>query len=179
MDDSDLSGLDLDAAREYIFAYAVDIKRYDKEIASARSELELWSSRAKLAEGKGLSDLAAQARAKADEVTSRIQAMEAEQAELRAKVGRMRQQLPLIRARERSIDPDRLLAELQLMTGELLCDRPGSGQSQTSATAERELANLEAATAAESALEALKKKMDGGGRKADGEPPAGGDSAGG
>jgi hypothetical protein len=48
--------------------------------------------------------------------------LEAERTDILAKVSRMREQLPMIKARERSVDPDRLLAELQMMTGELLAE---------------------------------------------------------
>lgn len=171
MDDSELSGLDLDAARELIFAYAVDIKRYDKELASARGELDRWSSRAKLADEKGLPELAAQARAKADETASKMGSLELEQGELKARLERLRQQLPLIRAGERSVDPDRLLAELQMMTGELLGGEAGS--DRPSAATERELAKLEADAAADTALDALKRKMGGQ------TPPDGGATSGG
>ncbi|MGO8692186.1 MAG: chromosome partitioning protein [Rectinemataceae bacterium] len=158
MDESDFSGFDFAAARKYIAAYSVDIKRYDKAIAAAASESELWSSRAKLAEGKGLGDLAAAAQAKADDAAARLAALQGEREELKLKVARLRQQLPSIRARERSIDPDRLLAELQIMTGELIGDSTDRGSEAQGA--EREIARLAAEAAADAALAALKKKMD-------------------
>ena len=52
MDDANLSGLDLAAAKEYIFAYAVDVKRLDKEIADSNADLERWKARLALAEGR-------------------------------------------------------------------------------------------------------------------------------
>ncbi|HTX73453.1 MAG TPA: hypothetical protein VMC79_11555 [Rectinemataceae bacterium] len=154
MDDSDLSGLDLAGAKELIFAYAVDIKRYDRELALTKAELELWVGRARLAEERSLADLATAARAKVEAANVKLQTLQSEQDELKAKVGRMRSQLPLIRAKERSIDPDRLLAELQLMTGELLGPDAGAGSS-----VERDIAALEKESAASSALDNLKKKM--------------------
>jgi phage shock protein A len=120
MDDTDLRGLDLASAKEYIFAFAVDLKRLDREVEAARVELETWKGRVGLAESKGLAELAIAARAKAEDASGRLASLEAERSEARGKISRMREQLPMIRARERSIDPDRLLAELQLMTGELL-----------------------------------------------------------
>ena len=56
MDDTNLSGLDLEAAMEYIFAYAVDAKRLDKEIADAQGELERWKGRVGLAEARLAAD---------------------------------------------------------------------------------------------------------------------------
>jgi phage shock protein A len=176
MDDTDLSGLDLDSAKEYIFAYAVDVKRLEKEIAEARQELERWKGRQALAEGKlaaagpepappaadPMAALAEAARSKAAGVADKLAALEAERADLRAKINRMREQLPIISSRERSIDPDRLLAELQMMTGELLgggADGAGpdsDGRSQ--AATEADFAKLEADAKADSELEALRRR---------------------
>jgi phage shock protein A len=173
MDDTDLSGLDLDSAKEYIFAYAVDVKRLEKEIAEARQELERWKGRQALAEGKlaaarpesappaadPMAALAEAARSKVAGAADKLVALEAERADLRAKINRMREQLPIISSRERSIDPDRLLAELQMMTGELLSgtDGPDSdGRSQ--AATEADFAKLEADAKADSELEALRRR---------------------
>jgi phage shock protein A len=175
MEDTDLSGLDLDSAKEYIFAYAVDVKRLEKEIADSRQELERWKGRLALAEGKlalaqaessppaadPMAALADAARAKAVEIQSAIGALEAERAELRAKIARMREQLPMIQARERSIDPDRLLAELQMMTGEILGQGDEAGaeaEGRSAAATEADFAKLESDAKADAALEALKRR---------------------
>jgi hypothetical protein len=166
MEDTDLRGLDLGAAKEYIFAFAVDAKRLDKEIADAGAELERWKGRVGLAEAKlaaqgadaSMATLAEAARAKAAEWAGKISSLEAERAELRAKIARMREQLPMIQARERSIDPDRLLAELQLMTGELLGEDAGG---RSPAATEADFAKLEAGAKAEADLEALKRRAAG------------------
>jgi hypothetical protein len=175
MDDTDLSGLDLDSAKEYIFAYAVDVKRLDKEIADSSAEIERWKSRVALAEGKlataapgtdaaPMAALAEAARAKVPEEEGKLAALEAERVDLRAKIARMREQLPMIRSRERSIDPDRLLAELQLMTGELLgrtdeiSPTPGG---RSAAATEADFAKLESGAKADSELDALKRKAAG------------------
>jgi phage shock protein A len=174
MDDTNLSGLDLNAAKEYIFAFAVDVKRLDKEIAEALAELERWKGRyalceGKLAEGKlagagsagdpAMASLAEAARSKVEESAGRLAALEAERADLRSKVEAMRAQLPMIKARERSIDPDRLLAELQLMTGELLGGEPASeGSGRSPAAVEADFAKLESQAKADSELESLKRR---------------------
>jgi hypothetical protein len=158
MDDTDLTGLDLSGAKEYIFAFAVEAKRMEKEIAAAAADLELWKGRIDLAEGKGMAELAAAARAKADEIVSKIAALEAERADIKAKVARMRENLRGIAARERSIDPDRLLAELQLMTGELLGEADASTPEGARAATDRAFETLESETKADLDLGALKKK---------------------
>jgi hypothetical protein len=171
MDDTDLTGLDLDSAKEYIFAYAVDVKRLDKDIADSSAELERWKGRLALCEGKlaaaapasdpSMAALAEAARSKIAEATGKVAALEAERADLRAKIARMREQLPMIKARERSIDPDRLLAELQMMTGELLGQTGEGGPDQdgrSQAATEADFAKLEANAKADADLEALKKR---------------------
>jgi chromosome segregation ATPase len=175
MDDTDLGGLDLAAAREYIFAYSVDIKRLEKESAELETELGRWRGRVSLAEGKlaaagastgdasAMAGLAEAARAKVAELEGKLGTVQAERAELRAKVARMREQLPMIQARERSIDPDRLLAELQLMTGELLGESGGAdGEGRGAAATEADFRKLESDQHAESELEALKRRLGGG-----------------
>ena len=161
MDDTDLRGLDLASAREYVFAYAVDVKRLDKAIGEGQAELERWMGRAALAEAKlaaagtagdqSMAALAQAAKARVEEEAGKVAGLEAERDELRAKVARMREQLPMIQARERSVDPDRLLAELQMMTGELL------GESGGAAT-EAAFAKLEAESKADADLDALKRR---------------------
>lgn len=166
-DDTDLSGLDLDQAKEYIFAYALDSKRLEKEIAELQAELDKWKARASLAEGKlasgdqSMASLAQAASAKAAEIESTIASLEAERADLCAKVEIMRKKLPLIRASERSIDPDRLLAELQMMTGEILGPDDGTGAGRSAAATEADIAKLEADAKAQAELEALKKRANG------------------
>ena len=160
MDDTNLSGLDLSSAKEYIFAYAVDAKRLDKAIAEAEIELGRWKSRVSLAEARLATDpsMAAMIQAagsKVQETSAQIATLRAERDELRSKIARMREQLPMIQARERSIDPDRLLAELQLMTGELLGD---SGEGRSAAATEADFAKLESEAKADSELEALKRR---------------------
>ncbi len=172
MDDTNLSGLDLDAAKEYIFAFAVDAKNQEKAIADARGELEIWKGRVTLAEGRlakagpagdpSMDSLAQAARSKVEELAGKMAALEAERADLRSKIEAMRAQLPMIKARERSIDPDRLLAQLQMMTGELLGESP---EGRSPAATEADFAKLESEARTDSELEALKR------RAAEGDKP--------
>jgi len=162
MDDESLDGLDLASAREYILAYAVDAKRIEKETAEAKAEAARWAGRKALAEGKlaggdqSMAALAQAAAAKAAEFEGQAAALASERQELLAKVERMRRQLPMLGARERSVDPDLLLAQLQMVTGELL------GEGAPSADAQ--FAQLESAAKADADLEALKRRAAEGSR---------------
>jgi len=164
----ELAGLDLESAREYVFAYAVDVKRLDKDIAVSRSEIALWKGRVELARSRGLPDLERAAQARVAEEEAKLATLESERAGFAAKLAHLREELPRIRAKERSIDPDRLLAELQLMTGELL----GDAQEGAAAT-DKAFADLEAAQSAESGLAELKRRAAANG----GGAPEGGDGS--
>lgn len=153
MDDAEFLSLDLESAREYILAYATDIKRYEKELADLDRDMVLWENRAKLAGEKGEAELAAAATTRCSELGSKRAALESERAPLAADLVRLKERLPYLKARERSVDADLLLAELQSMTGELL--------DPERASAEREFAKVETETKTDEALAELKRKMGG------------------
>ncbi|MEI6875929.1 MAG: chromosome partitioning protein [Spirochaetota bacterium] len=148
MDDSDLSGLDLRGAKAYMLDFVTSGKLLKKDLVSLDAEIRTWGSRVTLAEGKGMLELATAAKAKLAELVARRDGLVAEAAELDGKVLRIREKLPGIAARERSIDADRLLAELQLMAGTLL-DEGGSGLEES-------MRKLENDAAADASLAALK-----------------------
>lgn len=186
MDDKEFLSLDLEGAKEYMLAYATSMKRYEIDMTAVRSELALWKGRVSLAESKGAAELAAGATAKVAEIEGRLQGLEAERQNLAGELARIRERLPYLKARERSIDPDQLLAELQMMTGELLDDggapaaeadtgaaapatdgtaAPTAGaptqaaNPRSAASIERDIGKLEATAKADAALEELKRRM--------------------
>jgi len=153
MDDQEFLSLDLEGAREYLLAYTTTLKQYDKDIASLDQDLALWKGRVGLAEGKGEAALADAARARMAELEAKRQSLAAERAGIAGDVVRIKERLPYLKARERSVDPDRLLAELQMMTGALL--------EPEKAAADRELEATEKDSKANDALAELKRKMGG------------------
>jgi len=147
MDDTDIRGLSAADARAYALEFMTSLKTTEGELAALGDELRLWSRRLELAATKGAAELEAAARAKVDELTARKTALDAERAELAAKVARIREQLPMAGASERSVDADLLLAQLQMETGEAL--------GGPSATTESDIAAL----GTDDALAALKRKL--------------------
>ncbi len=151
----ELSRLDYQGAMELLFAYTTDIKRHEKDMESLGKEIKLWESRVSLAEGKGLADLALAAHAQLDQLKGRLAEIGTSRDELARDSQRIKESLAGIKAKERSIDPDLLQAELSMMTGEAL--------DPDKARLERELAALEPggpkASPAENALSMLKRKM--------------------
>ncbi|MCE1205819.1 MAG: hypothetical protein LWX00_00245 [Spirochaetia bacterium] len=116
----ELSKLDYQGAMELMVAYSTDIKMQEKELEPLKKEAELWASRVSLAESKALPDLAQAARERHGQIQEKIAALENSILELKLDVARLKEALPGLKAKERSIDPDQLLAELSMMTGEAM-----------------------------------------------------------
>ena len=145
----DLFGMTAEAGKEYVFHHISTLKMTEKELQSLSEEYAKWTNRAKLAEAQGKADLAEEAQGEAARIYARMEALAGEAEELKAMIERMRRQLPGLAARERSVDPDVLEQEFQLLLGKSLEEMQQ----------EKNFAALEADAAASAALEALKAKM--------------------
>ncbi|MFZ3110313.1 MAG: hypothetical protein WA234_06450 [Rectinemataceae bacterium] len=156
----ELSKLDHGAAMDLLFAYTTDIKRHEKDIEALKKDAALWASRVSLAEARNLPELAAGAKTQLSGLEARLSGIQASKAELERDAARIKEALPGIKAKERSIDPDQLQAELSMMTGEAL--------DPEKARLDRELDTLAKTGADSDPLEALKRKM-GLGRESVGE----------
>jgi phage shock protein A len=143
-----LRGMGAAEAKEYIFHYITTLKLTEKAHGELIGEHEKWLSRVKLARSGGKEDLALAAQAEADKLQARRDALAAEIAELKAQIQRMRDQLPGLAARERSVDPDLLEQELVIALG-------GSPGDEGKADLDRQFEAAEA----DAALEALKTRM--------------------
>jgi phage shock protein A len=152
----DLSGMKAAEARDYIFHYISALKLTEKKYDELSSGYEKWLARVSLAQSKGMADLAQEAQAKADALRTERQGIEAEITDLKEQIRRMKDQIPGLAARERSIDPDLLEQELLIALGLT----PGD---ETKPELERQFETAEA----DAALEALKAKME----QADPEAP--------
>jgi len=152
--ETNLRGLDYEAAAAVALEYATALKKTEQALAAAREEEALWRRRAALALEKGMSELGAQAESKTAEAAARVGALEAERAALAAKVARMKEQLPLLKLGAKSVDADLLLSELTIAAGGL----PGEEERSSAAMKlDRELGKA----GADAALEELKRKMSG------------------
>ncbi|MFP3042917.1 chromosome partitioning protein [Treponema primitia] len=149
----DLSGMGAADAKEYIFHYITTLKLTEKKHAELKGEHEKWLSRLSLAQSRGAEDLILAAQTEADKAQEELSAIEAEITDLRSQIGRMREQLPGLAARERSIDPDLLEQELLIALG-------GTPGEEIKPDTERQFQIAEA----DAALEALKAKMNGEGQ---------------
>jgi phage shock protein A len=145
-------GLDAAGAKEYIFACLGTLKLTEKKIHALDEEINKWSSRIELAKTGNRADLAAEAEKETERIRKQKQELSAEAEILKGQIEELRKKLPLIAARERSIDPDLLEQELLMAAGRL----PGE---EGKAQAERLFEGLEKENAADAALAELKAKM--------------------
>jgi phage shock protein A len=116
--DTDLEGLGPKEAGEYVLAFITTLKQTERDLARAGEEVATWTKRVALAESRGDAQLAAQAKARLDEEERKKALREAELAELRMKVSILKEKLVKLRMMPaRTVDPDLLLAQLEMVTG--------------------------------------------------------------
>ena len=147
----ELSKLDEAGAMELLLAYTTDSKRHDKDIEVLEKDRQLWDSRVRLAETKGLAELAQGAKAQLSRIEASLTGLVAARDELKLDVARIREALPAIKARRRSIDPDLLQAELSMLVGD--------DQGSSTVKLEEEFKVLEGKAEGQDPLEKLKRKM--------------------
>jgi phage shock protein A len=144
----DLRGMGAADAKDYIFHYITTLKLAEKKHGELIGEHEKWLSRVNLARSGSKESLALAAQAEADKLQAQLGALAGEIADLKARIQRMRDQLPGLAARERSVDPDLLEQELLIALG-------GSPGDDGKADLDRQFEAAEA----DAALEALKARM--------------------
>ncbi len=143
MIDTDIEGLGPKEASEYVLAFITTLKQTEKAVAAAGEEVALWTRRVALARSKGDETLTAQAQARVDEAAGRKTGLEAELADLKAKVSVLKEKLARLRVTGgKSVDTDLLLAQLEMAVGK-----------------KDELADTMKKEETKAALDELKKKM--------------------
>jgi phage shock protein A len=147
-----LNGLDSASAKEYILGIISTLKLTEKEIQNLSEQESLWEGRAKLAEEKGREELFQEALKEGMRIKNRRAELETEAADLKADIEKLKEQLRIVPAKERSIDPDLLEQELLILSGRM----PGE---EKEAERDRTFEKLEKEASADAALEELKAKM--------------------
>jgi phage shock protein A len=140
-----LRGMNAADAKEYIFHHITTLKLTEKKRDELAGEQKKWLDRISLAQSRGAEDLALAARGEAEKLRTEREALDAEIADLKTRIRRMRDQLPGLAARERSVDPDLLEQELLIALG--------GGE-------EADLERRFEAAEADAALEALKAQLN-------------------
>lgn len=147
MDDSDLSGLDPAAAREYVHGFVTTLRLTVKRRQQLESERQTWEDRVRRAAAAGDDRLRDAARDRLRRVQEDCGRVAAEEAELRPQVEVLQRQLLRIRATATTtVDTEQLLAQLQEMVGE-------------HDTLKEDLDRLSAEQRAAAELESLKRRM--------------------
>jgi phage shock protein A len=118
MIDTDIEGLGPKEASDYVLAFITTLKRTEKALAASEEEVALWTRRAALARSKGDDALAAQGEQRLTEAAEKRAALEAELADLKAKVAVLKDKLVRLRMTGgRLVDTDLLLAQLEMVVG--------------------------------------------------------------
>ena len=135
MTPQELSRLDYEGASQTILAYTIDAKKYEKEIAALKSQAQEWRVKAAEAQTKAAPELSEAASKRASELESKAQQLSVELAAIRRDIEQLREALPIIKAKQRRVDPDQLLAELSMIVGlDALGDNKESGSKSDSTT---------------------------------------------
>ena len=147
MDDTDLSGLDPAAAREYVHGFVTTLRLTVKRRRQLETERHTWEERVRQAAAAGDDRLRDAARDRLRRVQEDCGRVAAEEAELRAQVEVLQRQLRRIRATvSATVDTEQLLAQLQEMVGD-------------HDTLKEDLDRLSAEQRAATELESLKRRM--------------------
>lgn len=147
MDDTDLSGLDPAAAREYVHGFVTTLRLTVKRRQQLETERDTWEERVRRAAAAGDDRLRDAARERLRRVQEDVGRVAAEEAELGAQVEVLQRQLRRIRATgPATVDTEQLLAQLQEMVGD-------------HDTLKEDLDRLSAEQRAAAELESLKRRM--------------------
>ena len=117
-DETNLDGMDVASAKEYVLSYISTLKNIQKEMKTLTNELSLWKEREKFAAERGREDLRSAATLKAQEVTEKLIILQSEEKDLAGKVKALMENLKNLQAGfTPSVDAERLQAELEMLTG--------------------------------------------------------------
>jgi len=145
-----VNSMNVNELKEEILALITTIKLTEKEILSLEAEVAKWKGRIGLAREKGSAELLGEAEAELEKVSTQLTLLRDESRSFRENIDTLRRRLPFAAASERSIDPDVLEQELLMALG----------KTEEEVKTDKAFRELEKEKTAESALEALKAKMN-------------------
>jgi hypothetical protein len=119
VEDTDLSGMDWQAAQAYVLAFIRTLKETQLQLTRLKEEAALWESRIKLAEQQNRPDLKAAAEIKKSELDSKMAVLGLEEQDLVTKIGVLKENLKKLKGQfQYSVDAEQLLAEMEMIVGE-------------------------------------------------------------
>ena len=154
-----LDGLDAAGAKEYVLGYISTLKLTEKELERLKKEEAKWEGRVNLARANtgGRDDLLREAVEERERIGVRIKDLEKEALDLKVQIDNLKEQLALLPARERSVDPDLLQQELLILSGRMPGDEKEVQRDRAFEKLEKDAANH--GFDADAALEELKARM--------------------
>jgi phage shock protein A len=119
VDDTDISGMDPDAAREYVLGFIKSLKETRRQRERLVEDLGRWRERIGLAQRQARTDLAEQAGKRAESLRDEVAKLDREEEELKAKVAILKENLKRLQGCFRyTVDAEQLLAQLEMAAGE-------------------------------------------------------------
>jgi len=147
IDDTDLSGMELEDAKEYVLAFIQTMKETQTKISKLKEELSVWNERAQLAVERNKPDLKLGADQRVAELNAEIEMLRKEESELKSKIITMKENLKDLKHKFHfTVDTEQMLADIEMLVGE-----------------KDELSDKFKKEEAEKKLEELKRKMGEGG----------------
>ena len=144
IDDTDLSGMEQEDAKEYVLAFIQALKETQMKISKLKEELDLWNPRVQLAAERNKPDLKLAAEQKISDLNAEIGMLSKEESELKTKVITLKENLKDLKHKFNfTVDTEQMLADIEMLVGE-----------------KDELSEKFKKEEAEKKLEELKRKMD-------------------
>jgi phage shock protein A len=118
VDDTDLSGMELEDAKEYILAFIQTLKETQAKINKLGEETVVWNERIKLAVERNKTDLKLAAEEKAAEIYREIDMLSREESELKSKISVMKENLKKLKHKFNfTVDTEQMLADIEMLVG--------------------------------------------------------------
>ena len=118
-EETDISDMEPQAAREYVLAYIQTLKETQLAITKVKEEAALWQNRIQLAQQQNRSDLKAAAETKKAELDAKLAMLTGEEQDLLDKVSVLKENLRRLKGKfQYSIDTEQLLASMEMLVGE-------------------------------------------------------------
>ena len=117
-DETDLTGMDMASAKEYVLTYITTLKQTQRELKVLSEELALWQKRVEFAKERNREDLISAAQMKATEISEKYARLEAEERDLAGKVQTLMSNLKRLKTGfTPTVNAEQLAAELDMITG--------------------------------------------------------------
>lgn len=117
-DETDLTGMDLASAKEYVLSYITTLKQIQRELKVISGERALWQKRVDFAKERGRDDLISAAEMKVREISEKYARLEIEEKDLATKVQTLIANLKKLKAGFiPTVNAEQLAAELDMITG--------------------------------------------------------------